>query len=138
MELKGVLAFYVSVVENSVIDYNEIIKMAKEAHTDVISSMKEEGWEIMFIPCVGEASHTSKVELDGTGCIIAYININAEANSVGINVSKLIDSAKENHIEMAHRFKENGWNLIFMPCVGEGGRIEKINLKEEKEEDNDD
>ena len=128
--LKGVLVFYVSHAIGALIDYKKIIELAIENHTDAIDSMRSQGWETMFVPCVGEASHTSKVELEGTGCIIVYININSKDSIDGINVSSLIDSAKEGHIELIQRVREKGWELIFMPCTGEGGRVEKINLNE--------
>jgi len=130
-QLKGCLVFYVPVKVNSVINYNNIIDLAKESHIDTIASMKEKGWETMFVPCVGEASHVSKVELSGSGCIIVYVNINAEENMQGINVANLIDSAKESHIDLIQTMRDRGWELVLMPCVGEGGRIEKVNFEEE-------
>lgn len=131
--LKGIVVFYVSTTKDAAIDYNRIIDLARENHIDVISSMKNNGWETMFVPCVGESGHASKVEVsdeEGSGCIIVYMNINAEDNADGINVSTLIESSKENHMDLIGRMKEIGWEVMFMPCTGEGGRVEKVNFEE--------
>lgn len=130
-DIKGCIVFYVPVKHGSIMDYDKIIALAKENHITTITAMKEKGWESLFVPCVGEASHAGTVTLDnGSGCVIVYININAEDSLQGVNIADLITYSQEDHSDLIKRLNKKGWELMFMPCVGEGGRVEKINFEE--------
>jgi hypothetical protein len=61
------------------------------------------------------------------GIVIFYVNVNME-HMEHVKPHELIDMARENHIEAISAWKEKGWDMIFMPCIGEASRIEKIDL----------
>lgn len=77
------------------------------------------------------------------GIVIFYVNVNIE-HMEHIKPAEIIDMTRENHIEAIASWKEKGWDMIFMPCIGEASRIEKIDLldvkkdKDDEEEKDDD
>ena len=65
------------------------------------------------------------------GIVIFYVNVNVEHMET-IKPQQLIDMTRENHVENIAALKEEGWDIMFMPCVGEASRVEKIDLMEAK------
>lgn len=69
------------------------------------------------------------------GIIIFYVNVNPEYMK-DIKPQELIDITRENNVENIIRYKEEGWDVMFMPTVGESSRCEKVDLIEESNNDN--
>ena len=67
-------------------------------------------------------------EKNGNGLVVFHVNVNLDCLEK-IRPQELIDLVRENHIEDISKLKENGWHCIFMPCIGEASRVEKIDLK---------
>ena len=61
------------------------------------------------------------------GMIIFYVNVNIE-HMDKVKPQELIDMARADHIENIKDLKADGWEVWFIPCVGEASRVEKIDL----------
>lgn len=62
--MKGVLIFYVNVnpdQESDLISANAFFDLILERNKEVIAKIKAAGYDVMCIPCVGEASRTEKI-----------------------------------------------------------------------------
>ena len=68
------------------------------------------------------------------GIVIFYVNVNVE-HLEHVKPQELIDMTRENHVETISGLKDEGWDIIFMPCIGEASRVEKIDLIEDKKEE---
>ena len=66
--MKGVLIFYVNVnpdQETDFINANRFFEIILETNKEVIAKVREAGYDIMCIPCCGEASRTEKILFEG-------------------------------------------------------------------------
>jgi hypothetical protein len=68
------------------------------------------------------------------GIVIFYVNVNPE-HLEAVKPQELIDMTRENHVETITSLKEDGWDIMFMPCIGEASRVEKVNLLEDSDSD---
>tara|TARA_Y100000034_G_scaffold104648_1_gene131352 strand:- start:12266 stop:12592 length:327 start_codon:yes stop_codon:yes gene_type:complete len=66
--------------------------------------------------------------LMGTGIVVFHVNVNLDFLDK-IRPQELVDMVRENHIDDVARLKEAGWHCMWLPCVGEASRVEKIDLK---------
>jgi hypothetical protein len=71
------------------------------------------------------------------GIVIFYVNVNAE-HLEHVKPQELIDMTRENHVETITSLKGDGWDIIFMPCIGEASRVEKVDLMDIEEKPSDD
>ena len=67
------------------------------------------------------------------GLVIFYVNVNVEFMDK-VTPQTLIDLAKENHVTNISQLKDEGWDCMFIPCVGEASRVEKVDLVEDDSE----
>jgi hypothetical protein len=139
----GIVIFYVNVnIEHMEhIKSEELVDMIRENHVAQVTILKERGWEVLFLPCIGEASRVEKINLtkgeeEAAGVVLFYVNVNIEHMEF-VNPGELIDVIRENHVAQVTVLKENDWEVLFLPCIGEASRAEKINLLAEDEEETD-
>lgn len=66
--MKGVLIFYINVNredETEFINSAKFSEMIMEANKEVIAKIKLANFDVMCVPCCGEASRTEKIMFEG-------------------------------------------------------------------------
>jgi hypothetical protein len=137
----GIVIFYVNVKLEHMeqVQPADLVDMIRENHVSQVAILKERGWEVFFLPCIGEASRVEKINFVtggelATGVILFYANVNVEHMKF-VNSAELLAVIRENHVSQVALLKENDWEVLFLPCVGESNRVEKINLLAEDEDE---
>ena len=62
--MKGFIVFYCNYYPELNQTAEVHMQIAKNQNTDLIAMLKEEGYEVMFIPCTKESTRVEKVDLD--------------------------------------------------------------------------
>lgn len=74
--------------------------------------------------------------MEGKGIVVFYVNVNPEHFEF-IKPQEMIDMVRENHVENIQNIKNNGWDIMFVPCINEASRVEKISLMNDEDDDDD-
>lgn len=65
--MKGVLIFYVNVNredETETVNITSFLELIMETNKEVIAKIKDSGYDVMCIPCTGEANRTEKITFE--------------------------------------------------------------------------
>jgi len=63
------------------------------------------------------------------GIVIFYINVNSDMVDKGVTHESLIETARTTNKTQIEAVKSSGWDVVFIPCVNEANRVEKISFE---------
>ena len=136
---KGIMVFYSNVTpqhENELVNATKFIEVVKDTNKEQIKKFYDVGYDVVYAPCVGESTRFKPVVFGETkGCLIFWVNVNVKRDeektiheSEWINSPRLVNIIKEENKDQFRRCSEAGYEVLCIPCVGEGSRVEKVNF----------